>query len=201
MQKRISIALFCAAQSSMALAQQDDAAIADLVAAGAAIYTQPGACITCHMPDAGGNPSLNSKSLRFGPTPLDLSNALNSVPQMGPIAVTLNLTNDDLLALSVYLHDLAGLELNPSVVAGLRETTAGISTQRRDRHFVVTQRDRIIDQYGPFQSVLDTWVRKSQTGNIKKTYQTRVTNTWPTDDPAFTPVPGRTCGTGCTRAP
>jgi len=166
--------------------------IAPLVEAGKAIYIQPGSCITCHMADANGNPTLNSKSLRFGPSPLDLSNALNSVPQMGPIGVALNLTNADLLALSVYLHDLAELEMDDSKVGELRASLAGISTQRRDSGFVVTQRDRAIDQYGPFQSVLDTWQRKAKTGSIKKTYQTTVTQTWPEKKPVFKPKPGRT---------
>ena len=156
------------------LAQNTAADINALIQQGEAIYTQPGNCITCHMEDASGNPSLNSKTLRFGPSPLDLSNALNSVPQMGPLAVVLNLTNRDLLALSVYLRDLSGLELNSDIVSELSASTSGISTQRRDSNFVVTQRDRIIDQYGSFQSALDTWERKSSTGNIKHTYDITV---------------------------
>ena len=166
--------------------------IDDLIEAGRAIYIQPGACITCHMEDANGNPSLNSKTLRYGPSPLELSNALNSVPQMGPIAVTLNLSNNDLVALSAYLRDLAGLELNASVVSELRASTSGISTDRRDSKFVVTQRDRIIDQYGSFQSVIDTWQRKSAIGSIKHQYQIRVSETWPEAKAKFKPKAGKT---------
>jgi hypothetical protein len=189
---RKSILIVFLSHASLLWAQSDNNDINSLISQGEAIYTLPGNCITCHMEDATGNPSLNSKSLRFGPSPLELSDALNSVPQMGPVAVSLNLTNSDLLALSIYLRHLSGLELGSDIVDELRATTAGISTQRRDEDFVVTQRDRVIDQYGPFQSVLDTWERKSKTGNIMHTYKTVVTNSWPTEEAKFTPEAGKT---------
>ena len=78
MYKNILIIIVCFAP--LLSQAQTTTDINSLIQQGEAIYTQPGNCITCHMEDASGNPSLNSKSLRFGPSPLELSNALNSVP-------------------------------------------------------------------------------------------------------------------------
>lgn len=160
--------------------------------AGKTIYTKPGACVTCHLADGSGNPAMNAKDLRFGPSPFDINNALSSVPQMGPLGQQLQLTKDDLLALSVYIYKLSGKKVDQTQLRYLRETLAAIKKDERDAGFVLTERDKAIDQFSSFKTVLSTWERKAKTGSIKHTYATEVVQTWDTAKPKFEPQPGKT---------
>lgn len=186
--------LFCSSVTATAADQNKlpEDNIDQLLSAGEVIYTNPVACIACHLADASGNPALNAKDLRFGPSPLELNAALTSIPQMGPIAQQLNLQDDDLLALSVYLHKLGGKQLDSQVVSELRNSLAGISRVERDAGFIMTERDMAIERYASFKDVQENWQRKAKNGNIMHSYTTVMAETWPPSEPKFTPEPGKT---------
>ena len=173
--------LFCSSVTATAADQNKlpEDNIDQLLSAGEVIYTNPVACIACHLADASGNPALNAKDLRFGPSPLELNAALTSIPQMGPIAQQLNLQDDDLLALSVYLHKLGGKQLDSQVVSELRNSLAGISRVERDAGFIMTERDMAIERYASFKDVQENWQRKAKNGNIMHSYTTVMAETWP----------------------
>lgn len=185
----LGLAIACSTAVQFANAADDIPALLDK---GKTIYTTPGACAVCHLEDASGNPALNAKDLRFGPTPFDINEALTSVPQMGPIGEMLKLDNDGLLALSLYIHELGKQGINQDLVDKLRITLASIQKDERDADFVLTERDKAIDQISSFDTVLSTWQRKAKTGNIMHSYETEVVKTWEKAEPRFTPEPGKT---------
>lgn len=163
-----------------------------MINAGKKIYTKPGACVVCHLENGSGNPAVNAKDLRFGPTPQEIHNALISVPQMGPVGAMLNLDNDGLLTLSTYIQTLGSHKVDQAKVDELRTTLDSINKDARDAGFALSERDKAIDEFAPFQAVLDTWKRKAKAGNIMHSYEAEVVQTWEPAKPRFKPQPGKT---------
>lgn len=171
---------------------QDDLSTEQWLAQGEEFYNQPGACVTCHLADASGDPQLNAKSLQFGPTPSDIYNAINGVPAMGFIKDAYDITKGDMLALSLYIRQISNLEIKDEETPILKQTLAGLITVDRAAGFVEGEKDKTIREIGSFKHTVDNWVRRSQEGPIGKTYQTTVVQEWDPGEPKFTPEPGKT---------
>ena len=171
---------------------EDNLSTQEWIAQGKDFYNLAGACVSCHLEDASGNPALNAKSLQFGPTPYDIYNAINGVPAMGFITDTFKISKGDLLGLSLYIRNLAGLEIDPEQIPILKQTLAGLVTVDRAADFVESERDEAIREIGSFKNIVEGWVRRSKSGSIGKTYQTTVVQTWDAGEPLFEPQKDKT---------
>ena len=112
---------------------------------------------------------------------------------MGFLAQELNPTDDDLVGVALYIRQLTGQDFDQSMVDQLyAELEAQIAALGEEAVFPKSERDLAVEKVETFDSVLADWSRKAKTGNIMKTYQTRVLQTWEPGEPAFTPEPGKT---------
>lgn len=97
----IKKSIFTLAFAALALSHTAQADDSELAKRGEAIFQAPVGCWMCHGKNAEG---VHAPDLTWGPEPVDISTALNSVLQMAPIANQLNLNDEDIVALSVYLN-------------------------------------------------------------------------------------------------
>lgn len=181
------------------------AAIASLMATGVAadeaqeLYERgqelynlmnPASCGVCHSADGSGGAG---PTIQYGPAPDVIYYQLTNNPQMGPLNSALKPTNDDLLALSVYIKTLDGNTALADVdIQAFKDTTLNIMRGDNDLGVAFTPRDEAIEQYQTFKSVLDTWERKSQTGNLMRTFETITYATFdPGDEIVFNPDPDK----------
>ena len=85
-----------------------------LVERGSELFHADIGCWVCHSETGEG---LVGPTLHFGPTPVDIFDQLESNPIMGVIVEEMNPSDDDLVAIAMYIRTLAGLPLD----AGLPE--------------------------------------------------------------------------------
>ena len=67
---------------------------------GESIFQQEASCKTCHGENGEG---LIGPSIQYGPTPFDIHYQLNTNPEMASVREVLDPSNDDLIAVSVYI--------------------------------------------------------------------------------------------------
>jgi mono/diheme cytochrome c family protein len=166
--------------------------VAGLTAAGRELYMDVAMCWVCHGTDSKGDVG---PALDYGPTPFDISYMLRTNPEMAGVREVLQATNEDLLALSVYIRDLNGLNLSDETVAELASTFNSIrsfSEYDATDDFVLTARDSLVEEIEPFATVLADWERRAKPGNIMRTYQVEVAATFDPGEPKFDPQPGKT---------
>ena len=162
----------------------------DLVDRGRELFH---ADIGCHLCHAATGEGLVGPSLLFGPTPVDIFDQLENNPVMGVIVSQMDPSDDDLVAISMYVRTLADLPLEPE----LRQTWLGnLETVRANRgseiQFVKTERDLQIEAIETFESLQATWTRRSREGSLLSHYDVQVLATYDPGEPKFTPEPGRT---------
>lgn len=187
MKTLLAVILICLANIAFSDDSIDDAKA--LAERGKELYSQTGSCWLCHGEKAEGRVG---PSLKNGPTPFDINYQFQNNPQMGPLGAEMKASKEDLLALSVYIKTLVGTEIADVDVEGFRNTLASIQLVQKEIVFPLSERDKKIQEIELFQTVLDTWERKSKTGNIKHDYDTKVVGTWEPGKPLFKPRPGRT---------
>jgi DNA-binding beta-propeller fold protein YncE len=161
-----------------------------LLARGKDLYERPASCSTCHGEEAKG---LIGPSLHFGPDPANIFDQMQNNPQMAGIAITLKPTDNDLVAISFYIRQLANLPSDPSLVQSYRKTLAMVKAQSEqvmNLEFPKTERDKIMEQIQSFDSVLADWTLKSTKGPIGGHYESRVVATFDPGEPKFVPEKG-----------
>jgi len=161
-----------------------------LVERGQELFHSQTGCWVCHGPTAEG---LVGPSLHFGPTPADVVDQLVSNPMMGVIVEEMNPTDEDLVAISMYIRTLAGLSLDPDLPEQwLEALTAVRSMQGEEQEFRKTARDRQVEQIETFESVVSTWERRAKEGSVWSEYPSRIVARFDPGEPKFEPQPGKT---------
>jgi mono/diheme cytochrome c family protein len=153
-------------------------------------HTTVGGCATCHGPTGEG---LVGPSLHFGPSPANIVDQFVSNPIMIVVTENLNPTNDDLVAISMYIRSLAGLPLDPELPDAWRgELVALQSLQGEEGEFRKTAHDRAVERVERFSSVVETWERRANEGSVWSAYPSRIVARFDPGQPKFQPQPGKT---------
>jgi DNA-binding beta-propeller fold protein YncE/mono/diheme cytochrome c family protein len=156
-----------------------------LVQRGEELYTADVGCWVCHAQSGEG---LLGPSLLNGPTPADIYNQLQTNPMMGVIVQEVNPSDEDLIALSMYIRQLAGLPLTDTIPAEYRQALAAMKASRpAEFEFPKTERDLAVEAIESFGSVLTDWERKADPGSIARSYASRVVATFDAGEPKFEP--------------
>ena len=168
------------------LAQDLDA----MVERGQELYDSDVGCWVCHSDTGEG---LVGPSLHFGPTPADIFDQLESNPIMGVIVNEMDPSDDDLVAISMYIRTLADLPLDSELPREWLESLAMVrENQAEQLEFVKTPRDLQIEAIETFTSLQETWTRRSKEGSVWSEYPSRVVATFDPGEPKFQPEPGKT---------
>jgi len=156
-----------------------------LLQRGEELYTADVGCWVCHAQSGEG---LLGPSLLNGPTPADIYDQLQTNPMMGVIVQEVNPTDEDLVALSMYIRQLAGLPLTATLPDEYRQALAAMKASRpAEVEFPKTERDLAVEAIESFGSVLTDWERKANPGSIARSYETRVVATFDPGEPKFEP--------------
>jgi len=162
----------------------------EILAQGEEFYKLPVSCWVCHGDIAEGRVG---PSLQTGPSAAFIWEQIQSNPQMGIIASELKPTDQDLVAVALYIRKLSGMPVDEDMIdSQFAELTALKSLQVEEMVNVLSERDKAMAQVETFESVLADWQRKAKTGPLKRSYQTRVLSTFEPAEPKFTPKPGKT---------
>ena len=112
---------------------------------------------------------------------------------MGIIAAELDPSDDDLIAVSLYIRKMMGLSLDKGLYdEQMTALTKLKSVQVKEVVNRLTARDLEVQKIETFQSVLDDWDRKAKTGSLKRSYQSRVVATFEPGEARFEPQAGKT---------
>jgi len=161
-----------------------------LLARGGELYNADVGCWVCHAQSGEG---LVGPSLLGGVTAADIFDQLQSNPIMGVIVQEMNPSDEDLVALSMYIRQLAGLELTSSLADDYRQALAAAKAARPQRvEYPKSERDLAVESIQSFGSVLTDWQRKAATGSIARSYASETLATFDPGEPRFEPEPGHT---------
>ncbi len=159
---------------------------------GHELYSEIAICATCHGMEGEGSigPALNVD----GVMPTDILYQLQTNPQMAGIdELMAPITPEDLIALSVYIRDLSGMETDAGAQEELRFSALGaMKGLQAVETFNLSAREKAIQEIETWQSVLDGWERKAKEGPIKHTYEMKLVEKFEPAEPKFTPEPGKT---------
>jgi len=161
-----------------------------IITQGRDLFQSDVGCWVCHADTGEG---LVGPTLHFGPTPLDIYDQLLSNPIMGVIVAELDPTNDDLVALSMYIRTLAGLPEDRSLPGEwLPELEAFQASQGVEPVFPKTDRDLQVEAVERFSDLQANWTRRANEGSLLSHYASRTVQTWDAGEPKFEPQPGKT---------
>jgi mono/diheme cytochrome c family protein len=173
--------------SGTALAQAE---IDALLERGEELFHADIGCRVCHADTGEG---LVGPSLLFGPTPVDIFEQLESNPVMGVIVSEMDPSDEDLVAISMYIRSLGGLALEPELPSQWASMLAAVkANQGEELQFPKTARDLQVEAIETFESVQATWTRRANEGSVRSDYQTEVVATFDPGEPKFEPQPGKT---------
>lgn len=167
----------------------EDVEVQSLAERGEAIFRQPSSCWVCHGENAEGRVG---PSLQFGPNPFDIRYQFGSNPQMAPLRELLNPSDEDFLALSVFLRSMNGIQTTATDLENLRVTLNSVQDFDAVPDYFLSERDRKVEEIQSFQTVLDDWDRRAKPGSIRHDYSVRVVGEFPAGERRFTPQPGKT---------
>ena len=183
----VSISLCFTAFSLTASAQ---GSVDDMVARGQELYNADVSCQVCHADTGEG---LLGPSLLFGPTPADIFDQLESNPVMGVVATEMNLSDEDLADISMYIRTLAGLPTEEGMAEQWMTSLAALKgNQAEQLEFAKTPRELQVEEIETFESVQRTWTRRAKEGSVWSAYPSRIVATWDPGEPKFEPQPGKT---------
>lgn len=165
----------------------DTAEIEQLAARGEEIFHNPAYCVTCHGEQGEG---LVGPSIRYGPTPFDIHYQLNTNTQMAPVREALQPTDEDLVAISVYIRRMTGIAAADIDLDGLRATLNSIQDYKAVPDYFLTERDKTVQGIEQFATVTADWERRAKTGNIRHGYDVRNVATFEPGETRFRPEPG-----------
>ena len=161
-----------------------------LVERGQELFHADIGCRVCHAETGEG---LVGPSLHFGPTPVDIFDQLESNPVMGVIVSEMDPSDEDLVAISMYIRTLAGLPLDADLPGQWRTALATVKANQAEQlEFAKTDRDLQVEAIETFESVQATWTRRAVEGSVESHYQTEVIATFDPGEPKFQPQPGKT---------
>jgi len=161
-----------------------------LVERGQELFNADIGCRVCHADTGEG---LVGPSLHFGPTPADIFDQLESNPVMGVIVSEMDPSDEDLVAISMYIRTLAGLPLDADLPQEWRTALAAVKANQAEQlDFAKTTRDLQVEAIETFESVQATWERRSIEGSVWSEYPSRIVATWDAGEPKFEPQPGKT---------
>ena len=173
--------------SGIAVGQE---ALDALVERGQELFDADIGCWVCHSQTGEG---LVGPSLHFGPTPVDIFDQLESNPIMGVIVAEMDPSDEDLVAISMYIRTLADLPLDADLPEQWLTALATVkANQAVQLEFAKTDRDLQVEAIETFESVLATWTRRAKEGSLESHYQTEVVATFDPGEAKFQPQPGRT---------
>ena len=165
-------------------------AIDALVERGQELFDADIGCWVCHAQTGTG---LVGPSLHFGPTPVDIFDQLESNPVMGVIVAEMDPSDEDLVAISMYIRTLADLPLDADLPGQWRTALATVkANQATQLEFAKTDRDLQVEAIETFESVLASWTQRAKEGSLESHYQTEVLATFDPGEAKFEPQPGRT---------
>ncbi|MBT5331191.1 MAG: hypothetical protein HOL48_05385 [Porticoccaceae bacterium] len=187
-QSRILLFVFTFFTGGSAIAQDS---VEDLVARGQELFNTPvGGCTICHAANAQG---LVGPSLHFGPSPVNIVDQFVSNPVMIVVTENLNPTDEDLVAISMYIRSLAGLELDPELPDVWRGELAALAAiQVEDEEFGRSEYELAMEQVQRFDTVQETWERRAKEGSVWTEYPSRIVARFDPGEPKFTPELGKT---------
>ena len=162
---------------------------AGLIKRGEQLYKTPGSCITCHGEKGEGG---IGPSIQDGPSPFDIGYQFKSNPVMAPINEILDPTHDDLIALSFYIYDLVGKDVAQLSALGMYSSLSQLDNPDPEIEYVASERDQLVDQLAPWDSVLKDWKRHAKTGSLKRDFEMTVLETFEPGKAKFKPEPGKT---------
>ena len=173
--------------SGIAVGQE---ALDALVERGQELFDADIGCWVCHSQTGEG---LVGPSLHFGPTPVDIFDQLENNPIMGVIVAEMDPSDEDLVAISMYIRTLADLPLDADLPEQWLTALATVkANQAVQLEFAKTDRDLQVEAIETFESVLATWTRRAKEGSLESHYQTEVVATFDPGEAKFQPQPGRT---------
>ncbi|MCH7506495.1 MAG: c-type cytochrome [Proteobacteria bacterium] len=162
----------------------------ELVQRGEELYMLPVSCWVCHGENGEG---LVGPSLLYGPTAADIYDQIQSNPQMGMLEKELKLTDEDLVAIALYMRKLAKLPIDEALPAELYKSLAQIKALKSEEvEYPKSERDLAVEKIESFATVLSTWQRKAKLGSLARSYEVRVVQTFPPGEPIFKPEKGKT---------
>ena len=184
----LSLSLVAVAMFDVGLNAQ--VSVDELAERGQEVYGSDVGCWVCHGETAEG---LLGPSLRFAPTPANIVDEIRNNPVMGVVAAELDPSDEDLVAVSMYLRTLAGLPLDGDLPGQWRAELTESRARRADpRVFAKTERDLAVEAIESFGSVLTGWERRAKTGSLRTGYDARVVASWEPGESKFEPRPNRT---------
>ncbi len=184
---RRSLLLMLGSFSGVAAAQDS---VEALVERGEELYNDRVGCWVCHAETGEG---LVGPTLLSGPTPAEILVQLESNPMMGVIVQEMAPTDEDLIAISMYIRQLAGLPLTEALPDEYRRALAAVRASWPARlTFANTERDLTIESIQSYGSVLTDWQRRAETGSIQRTYDSEVLATFDPGEAKFEPQSNRT---------
>lgn len=166
----------------------DDISDAELIERGEALYFAPGSCSVCHGDTGQGGigPAFGD-----GPTPREIMYQFQSNPQMASIYEILKPTDNDLFAMTYFIQQMSGNSVAMFNRFDLRNELSMLNQPQPEMpELVFTGRDAVVEQIADFQTVLDDWTRKANTGPLVKHYDVDVLGEYDPGEPVFEPEPG-----------
>jgi len=161
-----------------------------LVERGSELFHSATGCATCHADTGEG---LVGPSLHFGPTPVDIFDQLESNPVMGVVVSEMDPSDEDLVAISLYIRTLADLPLEAALPERWLSNLAIVkANQVRDFEFAKTPRDLQVEGIERYEVLAANWTRRAREGSLLSHYETEVVATFNPGQPKFTPEPGKT---------
>jgi len=185
---RAVVTVLASLLAGTALAQQS---MDEVVEHGRVLFHTPvGGCVVCHGPTAEG---IVGPSLLFGPSPVNIVDQFVSNPLMQVVVQELRPTNEDLVAISMYIRSLAGLSLDAALPDQWRtELVALQSLETEEQEFRKTARDLAVERIERYDTLAANWERRAKTGSVWSEYPSRVVARFDPGKPKFTPEPGKT---------
>ena len=168
----------------------EGASVDELVQRGEDLYMRPVSCWVCHGEKGEGRVG---PALLKGQTAADIYYQIQSNPQMGMLQSELNPTDEDLVAIALYLRKLGGLSMDEALSVELYKSLAQMKArQAAVVEYPMSERDRAVAKVESFATVLSNWQRKSKTGSLARSYEVKVLQTFAAEEAAFKPENGKT---------
>lgn len=160
------------------------------LARGSELYAGSGGCADCHGDRGEG---IDGPSLTYGPTAYDIYYQLNTNPEMAESRDNMGASNDEVVALAAYVYDLTGTEVTSDLIA---EQVTSVANAREFNeivpdNYLVSAHDQQVASVEDQDVMINNWERRAQTGNIMRSFQSRVVATWDAGEPKFEPEPGK----------
>jgi DNA-binding beta-propeller fold protein YncE/cytochrome c553 len=161
-----------------------------VVEQGKALYEQPASCYVCH---ANSGEGLIGPDIRYGPSPAQILDQIQTNPQMAIILQELNPDDDALIAISMYIRTLGGLPVTEDIaVAYRKELITARARTETDLAFPKTERDVAVESIQTFADVLGNWQRRATEGPTPGSYESRTVGTFDPGKAKFKPQKGKT---------